>query len=186
MSYQYSQVIQPVQTYDSTDALASYGRFKTYMSSFVLFCVVLSLCFIGGIIINLSVSTTPNTKNTTGIVTQITNGYKVKYFVNNTNYENPISLSYIPALGETIDITYDVNNPNNIYEYKSKIKGIGYGSVFICCGLFICILMSLNLYSVNKYKTAAIDSALTPTYNTTSYNPYGRRQSALFNPTIVL
>jgi len=181
MNYQYPHTILPVHSYDSTDALASYGRLKTYMSSFILCCVVLSLCVIGGFIINLSVSPNPNMNNTTGIITQNINGIKVKYSVKNENYENPISLSYTPAIGQKIDITYDITNPNSISEYKSKTKGIGYGAGIMCCGLFICIFISLNLYSVHKYKTAAINTAMTPTYNT-----YGRPNTGLFNPTIVL
>ena len=121
-------------------------------------------------------------KKTSATITNISNGYKVRYTVNNINYENNIQLSIFPYVGQIIDIYYDINNPNNIQEVKQQNNNLGLGFGLICCGLCLCIIVSMNLYSVHKYKTAAINSALTPTITPT----YGYANRGLINPTIVL
>lgn len=178
MNNQYYQ--QPM--YDTTEATASYGRFKTYTTSFVMCFVILSMCCIGGFVLNASFSSPTNMKKTIGIVIDISNGYKVRYTINNKNYENIIQLSIIPRIGQVIDIYYNNDNPDIIQEVKTPKNGIGIGFGLICTGLCLFVIISMNLYSVHKYKTAAINSALTPTVSPT----YSYRNRGFINPAIVL
>jgi hypothetical protein len=178
MNYQYSQ--QPYM-HDTTEATASYGRFKTYMSSFMICSFILSLCCLGGFILNIGLKPPTNTTKTSGVIISMNNGYTVRYTVNNRNYENIIRLNTIPYIGKTIDLYYNNDNPNIINEAISKMTSIGYGIGIMCFALCIFIIMSMNLYSVHKYKTAAINSALTPTGSSS----YGYRNRG-FTPTIVI
>lgn len=177
MNNQYYQ--QPM--YDTTEATASYGRFKTYITSFVMCIVILIVCCIGGFVLNATFSSPTNMKKTTGVIIDITNAYKIRYTVNNINYENIIQLNYIPYIGQTINIYYNIDNPNIIQEVKMQKNGLSTGFGLICFGLCLFIIISMNLYSVHKYKTAAINSALTPTVSPA----YGYNRGFM-NPTIVL
>jgi len=177
MNNQYHQ--QPM--YDTTEATASYGRFKTYITSFVMCFVILSICCIGGFVLNASYSSPENMKKTIGVIINISNGYKIRYTVNNINYENIIQLNYIPYIGQVIDIYYNINNPNIIQVVNLPKNGISVGIGLICFGLCLFIIISMNLYSVHKYKTAAINSALTPTVS----SGYGYNRGFI-NPAIVL
>jgi hypothetical protein len=116
-------------------------------------------------------------KKTTGIIIDITNGYKIRYFIDNQKYENNIQLDINPSIGQIIDIYYDNNNPDIIQEVKKQKNGILFGIGTICVGLCLFVIISMNLYSVHKYKTAAINSALPSTYG------YNR---GLINPIIAL
>lgn len=177
MNNQYYQ--QPM--YDTTEATASYGRFKTYITSFVMCIVILIVCCIGGFVLNATFSSPTNMKKTTGVIIDITNAYKIRYTVNNINYENIIQLNYIPHIGQTINIYYNIDNPNIIQEVKMQKNGLSTGFGLICFGLCLFIIISMNLYSVHKYKTAAINSALTPTVS----SGYGYNRGFI-NPAIVL
>lgn len=177
MNNQYYQ--QPM--YDTTEATASYGRFKTYITSFVMCIVILCICCIGGFVLNASFSSPANMKKTTGVIIDISNGYKIRYTIDNKNYENIIQLNIIPRIGQVIDIYYNNNNPDIIQEVKTPKNGIGIGFGLICFGLCLFVIISMNLYSVHKYKTAAINSALTPISS-----PYGYQNRGFINPAIVL
>lgn len=178
MNNQYYQ--QPL--YDSTEATASYGRFKTYITSFVMCIVILIMCCIGGFILNASFSSPINMKKTNGVIIDVSNGYKIRYTVDNKIYENIIQLNVMPHIGQVISINYNNDNPNIIQEVKTPTHGIGFGFGLICFGLCLFVIISMNLYSVHKYKTAAINSALTPTVSPA----YGYQNRGFITPSIVV
>lgn len=74
---------------------------------------------------------------------------KVKYTLNNTNYENTvISNNTVHNIGETISIYYNVTNPNDIkYSY---ITNQNLGKIFIGVGSSVVLLFVIHIVLTMK------------------------------------
>lgn len=165
---------------------AEYGRTKTYMSSIVGSCIVLSMLVIGGFVTYSAFNTRNNKKKILGEVRGIRpigkNSYSVdvRYFIDNKEYNNTLNVNNYMVIGTSIEIYYDINNPYNISN-SSPTNVIMFGSVVIICAILICCLLIYRIYTVSKYEHAAVESAYSNSSGT-----YGYGYTPSFQPIIRL
>lgn len=165
---------------------AEYGRTKTYMSSIVGSCIVLSMLVGGGFITYSAFSTKNNKKKILGEIRGIRpiakNSYSVnvRYFIDNKEYNNTLNINNYKAIGTSIEIYYDINNPYDI-SGSSPTSVIMIGSGIIICAICICCLLLYRLYTVSKYDQAAVESAYSVPSGT-----YGYGYAPPFQPIIRL
>jgi len=167
-------VLQSPQTGSEINLTAEYGRTKTYFSSIIGCCFLLCFLISGGYVIKSAYSTKDTKKNVVATITNSSfignNNYNVsvRYVINNTEYNNSILSNKPQYVGNTIEIYYDIKNPNNI-SVDSPTKVILSGTSMIMCALCLCSLIAYNMYSVSKYDDAAINAA----YSGSRGNMYG-------------
>lgn len=149
--------------------LAEYGRTRTYMSSIVGCSVVVCCLTVGSIILYSTFKTKKNKVKILGEVVSCTligtsNSFnvQVRYFVNDKEYTGYVTSSSYKMPGSSIEVYYDANNPAYISDYSPISLMLG-GTAIIICALLICSFIMYNLFTVQKYNQAAINSAL-PNY----------------------
>jgi hypothetical protein len=175
-----------MSTQKDINLTAEYGRTKTYMTSIIGSCIVLSMLLIGGYITYSAFSTKNNKKKIFGEIIQIRparrNVYSaiIRYFIDDKEYNSAMDISNYMSIGSRIELYYDINNPYNISNSGPSSVIIS-GSALISCAVLICCFLIYNVYTVSKYDQAAIQSAYSvPTHS------YGYGYPPPFQPIIRL
>jgi hypothetical protein len=147
---------------------------KTYatgqMLCGVIIFIILCLCGLYNII------TPPTSANVTATILNVNSvrpitsnktitfscNLKVKYLVKNKEYINNVTLrnQFIYTSGQNVDISYELNNPNNISAPSIANDGSGSGYSSIVSGCLLLCSCGINFYMAHNNKLYAASTGV--------------------------